>query len=519
MLSGDASLSLVRLFLISCLRIYMLCILFFPLFSSYPFVKRSEKLYTWWWHALLWSVQRSGPTIIKLCQWASTRRDLFSKEFCDNMASLHIKTTHSQWKFSKNMLNELFGSSVWESFLLSIEKDPIGSGCVAQVNKIFFSIIIVYKAKLDLLTLKKKTGVNLLETNKERFIDVAIKVAKPGIRDQIEFDLSILRVIAHIAEKFIPCLVFLNPVLCLGQFETVLKRQIDLRNEAKALDVRFSNNFDLKTTGVCFPSALLYSRNVIIETFEEGIYINHLVTEQHQVIKNALFVISIPSSFVPAIRKRVALTGIRALLKMIFVDNFVHGDLHPGNILVRFGDRIDELEKMSYFKTFLSWTIEFIRENFGFMHQPAIRLFKIEKYSNEPTLVVLDPGIAIEQAPKNLHNLRALFRAVIEKRGKDVGELLLSQAPQQDCLDPILFCSEVDDLVQRARSINSLKKFNISELLNELFSIVSRHHVYLDTSFTTVILAVMVLEGFGRSLDPELDLFKCARPYLLSVAH
>lgn len=50
------------------------------------------------------------------------------------------------------------------------------------------------------------------------------------------------------------------------------------------------------------------------------------------------------------------------------------------------------------------------------MHQPAIRLFKIEKYSNEPTLVVLDPGIAIEQAPKNLHNLRALFRAVIEKR-------------------------------------------------------------------------------------------------------
>lgn len=59
------------------------------------------------------------------------------------MASLHIKTTHSQWKFSKNMLNELFGSSVWESFLLSIEKDPIGSGCVAQVNKIFFSIIIV----------------------------------------------------------------------------------------------------------------------------------------------------------------------------------------------------------------------------------------------------------------------------------------------------------------------------------------------------------------------------------------
>lgn len=35
------------------------------------------------------------------------------------------------------------------------------------------------------------------------------------------------------------------------------------------------------------------------------------------------------------INKKIALIGARALLKMIFVDNFVHGDLHPGNILVR----------------------------------------------------------------------------------------------------------------------------------------------------------------------------------------
>lgn len=58
---------------------------------------------------------------------------------------------------------------------------------------------------------------------------------------------------------------------------------------------------------------------------------------------------------------------------------------------------------------------------------------------------------------------------------------------------------------------------NISALLSEMFSLVAAHRVYLDSSFTSVVLSVMVLEGFGRSLDPDLDLFQCARPYLLNM--
>lgn len=54
-------------------------------------------------------------------------------------------------------------------------------------------------------------------------------------------------------------------------------------------------------------------------------------------------------------------------------------------------------------------------------------------------------------------------------------------------------------------------------MLNALFTIVSRHEVALDPSFTTVVVAVIVLEGLGRSLDPDLDLFNCARPYLFSM--
>ncbi|VDO75214.1 unnamed protein product [Onchocerca flexuosa] len=104
-----------------------------------------------------------------------------------------------------------------------------------------------------------------------------------------------------------------------------------------------------------------------------------------------------------------------------------------------------------------------------------------------------------------------------ELQGRDVGELLLLHSPEQHCKNQEQFYDEVDHIVQIARSKNSLSRLNISEMLYELFSIVSRHDVALDPLFTTVVLAVIVLEGLGRSLDPDLDLFHCARPFLFSM--
>ena len=61
----------------------------------------------------------------------------------------------------------------------------------------------------------------------------------------------------------------------------------------------------------------------------------------------------------------------------------------------------------------------------------------------------------------------------------------------------------------------SLSRVDVSELLSGVFALLLEHRVKLESNYTSVILAIMVLEGLGRTLDPELDLVIKAAPYLL----
>ena len=157
----------------------------------------------------------------------------------------------------------------------------------------------------------------------------------------------------------------------------------------------------------------------------------------------------------------------------MFHDNFVHGDLHPGNILVR----CSETE---------------------FEH-----------------LVILDPGIVSTLSATDLSNFRAVFSAVVAGNGARVGQLFLRHSHHR-CTDREDFIGRMEKLVLAARSRQlSLSRVDISELLSGVFGILQEHKVKLESNYTSVILAIMVLEGLGRTLDPELDLVIKAAPYLL----
>ncbi|CAI2348221.1 unnamed protein product [Caenorhabditis sp. 36 PRJEB53466] len=478
---------------------------FSPLVLTYP-LTRIEAIDDLWWKMLVWAFETSGPTFIKLGQWASTRRDIFSKKFCDRLSVLHIQTKKKRlFRDKTTVLEDVFGEGFMklhgDRVFIDIEPYSIGSGCIAQV----------YRGVVDVAEFEKATEKQIPELEGKATQKIAIKVADKGVEQQIELDLSILRTGAWFMQTLVPSLWYLDPTGALEQFEMVLRRQVDLSNEAKALK-KFSDNFHSSETGIRFPIVLGYTKTAIVETFEEGIYINRLVAEEGQPELTARQSISV--------RRRIALMGARALLKMIFVDNFVHGDLHPGNILIRFNDNEKTLKgvhKAPKADGVVKRGFEWFRSLINWRSTPRLRFTDSPDLEDEPTLVLLDTGIAISETPKNLHNLKSLFRSVVEKRGYDVGRLLLTQSPFQQCKDPERFCRQVEKLVLKARSEKSLRTLNISALLSEMFTIVAEHKVELDSAFTTVILSVMVLEGFGRSLDPDLDLFQCARPYLLNV--
>ena len=182
-------------------RIFSLSVLWSPMAILYPLSLVSETAASWSWAYALWGIEKSGPFALKLTQWATTRQDLFSPEFCQYFGKLRDDTVGHAWHHTTRILAEDLGElASW----LDLEKVPIGSGCVAQV----------YRGKLN-------KSVNQYPTGTE----VAIKVQHPGIWYKVCIDFYIMGKIAGFLEA-IPRLnlTYLSLVDTVRQFRDIMVR-------------------------------------------------------------------------------------------------------------------------------------------------------------------------------------------------------------------------------------------------------------------------------------------------------
>jgi aarF domain-containing kinase len=182
-------------------RVASLGLLWSPMVVLYPLSLVNDAAESWAWKFSLWAIEQSGPFALKLTQWATTRQDLFSPEFCHYFGKLRDETTgHSWWHTQRILAEELGDLSAW----LELENVPIGSGCIAQV----------YRGRL-------KKSVNQYPPNTE----VAIKVQHPGIWPMVCIDFYILNKIAGWLEA-IPGLnlAYLSLVDTVRQFRDIMVR-------------------------------------------------------------------------------------------------------------------------------------------------------------------------------------------------------------------------------------------------------------------------------------------------------
>ena len=133
------------------------------------------------------------------------------------------------------------------------------------------------------------------------------------------------------------------------------------------------------------------------------------------------------------------------------------------------------------------------------------------------SVVILDAGLAKELAREDFDNLVGLFRLVVSGDGSGVASILLERSKVQDCRDEEKFRKEMDEFVSYVHANKlSLRQFQVSYILRQLFSMAIRHRVKIESNFATIMLAIMIAEGVGRGLDPDIDILKCAIPYLWS---
>lgn len=115
---------------------------FGPLLLLYPLSRLWPGMGERWLRLLRRAAEAAGPTCVKLGQWASTRRDLFSEAFCDEFSKLHVEVSPHPWAHTDELLRKAFGEE-WAGILTFPSREPVGSGCVAQVYKAYADLAAI----------------------------------------------------------------------------------------------------------------------------------------------------------------------------------------------------------------------------------------------------------------------------------------------------------------------------------------------------------------------------------------
>jgi aarF domain-containing kinase len=153
---------------------------------------------------------------------------------------------------------------------------------------------------------------------------------------------------------------------------------------------------------------------------------------------------------------------------------------------------------------------------------PSTDLFAL---SHQPVqLTVLDTGICTELNAEDRKNFILLLKYVVEGQGREVGRLMMNKSrarnPTQVIIDPEGFESAMEVIITDAFSHGGVRLADngVTKILNEVLLLCYRHRVRLESGFSSIMLAIGIVEGLGIQLDPEIDVLSRAAPFIIKSA-
>ncbi|TIB71347.1 hypothetical protein E3Q24_02371 [Wallemia mellicola] len=518
-------------------RLIWLCVLFVPVFASLPLLWINSTL---WYRILTKQMSKAGPTFIKLGQWAASRTDLFSPDLCHILGRLHSAAHPHSIRHTRRVLTSTYSDAeslddIFEEF----DDKPIGCGAIAQVykGKLREEFIpddwrVAHRHEDDSWIVTFITNVlnnyqNQQDTTQELITSsrhVAVKVIHPHVTELIERDLAILHCGASVLSLF-PGIKWLSLPEEVAVFGELMQSQLNLSVEASNLG-RFEDNFRERRGAASFPKPVfaLSAKDVLVEEFEDALPLKTFLKFGGG-----------------GFEERIAGLGLDAFLNMLLIDNFAHADLHPGNIYIKFY----KPTSIDLLKNVLSSLISRPRSTTDLtmneasqevmnallplakqinkhgddeeaVQQWTMKLRQLNEDGFQPEIVFLDTGLITELDDKNRNNFLELFQAVSHFDGYRVGQLMIerSRCPEL-AKDKETFALKMQHIVLGVKSKTfSLAKIRLSEVLSQVLSSVRDHHVKMEADFVNTVLSILLLEGIGRQLDPNMDLFKAAIPIL-----
>ena len=285
--------------------------------------------------------------------------------------------------------------------------------------------------------------------------DVAVKVLRPGMRAIIEQDLDLMRILAAWVERAWADGKRLKPREVVAEFDKYLHDELDLVREA-ANAAQLRRNMDGLGL-VLIPQMYwdLCTQSVIVMERMEGVPISRVARLREAGV-------DIP---------RLARSGVEIFFTQVFRDGFFHADMHPGNIMVSVNPA-----------------------TFGWY-------------------IALDFGIVGTLSEFDKDYLAQNFIAFFRRDYKRVAELHLESGWVPADV-------RVEELEAAVRTVcepqfeRPLKDISLGQILMRLFQVSRRFKVEIQPQLVLLQKTLLNVEGLGRQLDPELDLWSTAQPFL-----
>jgi ubiquinone biosynthesis protein len=285
--------------------------------------------------------------------------------------------------------------------------------------------------------------------------EVAVKVLRPGMKKLIDEDMALMRMAANLIEKVWSEARRLKPREVVAEFDKYLHDELDLMREA-ANASQLRRNF-ADSTLLMVPEMYwdYCSSSVIVMERMHGLPVS-------QIDRLAAAGVDL---------KKLSRDGVEIFFTQVFRDGFFHADMHPGNILVSTAP-----------------------ETLG-------------RY------IALDFGIVGTLTDFDKDYLSQNFLAFFQRDYKRVAEAHIESgwAPPS---------TRVDELESAVRACcepifdRPLKDISFGQILLRLFQTSRRFNVEVQPQLVLLQKTLLNIEGLGRQLDPDLDLWKTAKPYL-----
>lgn len=286
--------------------------------------------------------------------------------------------------------------------------------------------------------------------------EVVVKVLRPDIEGRIHSDMALIYEFARFAEKFWAEARRLKPMEVVSEFERTTLDELDLVREA-ANAAKIRRNFE--------NSDIIYIPEI-----------HWPLTRQKVMVMERIY--GIPVGNIDELReagvdfKLLAERGVEIFFTQVFRDNFFHADMHPGNI---------------------------------FVDPPA-------KY------IAIDFGIVGTLSLSDQHYLAENFLAFFNRDYRKVAEMHVESGwvPRS---------TRIEEFESAIRSVcepifeKPLKDISFGQLLLRLFQTARRFDMYVQPQLVLLQKTLLNIEGLGRQLYPELDLWQTAKPYLEQWFH